>query len=129
MKFMFPIVATSLLVTACSTNQSDSKIQKKLIGTWTTDFPSPRVTRDMVENKADGTYVFTRSANPANAVAEEGTWQVKAGFFIATPTKTPWPNDPATFGAWSNKVVAIDAHKMVLSPCGGETNEFVFHKR
>lgn len=129
MKFMFPIVALSLLVTACSTSPSDSKIQKKLIGTWTTDFPSPGVARATVENKADGTYVFTRSAYPANAVAEQGTWQVKGGFFIATPTKTPWPSDPATFEVWSNKVVRMDAYKMVLLPCGGETNEFVFHKK
>jgi hypothetical protein len=129
MKFMFPVVALSLLVTACSTSPSDSKIQKKLIGTWTTDFPSPGVARATVENKADGTYLLTRSANQANAMAEQGTWQVKGGFFIATPTKTPWPSDPATFEVWSNKVVGIDAYKMVLLNSGEATNELVFHKQ
>jgi hypothetical protein len=126
---MFPIVALSLLLTACSTGPSDPKIQQKLIGTWTTDFPSPRVAKETVESKADGTYVLTRSANPTNAITEEGTWQVKGGFFIATATKTPWPNDPATFEVWSNKVVGIDAHKMVLLNSGEATNELVFHKQ
>lgn len=129
MNFMFPIVALSLLVTACSTSPSDPEIQKKLTGTWTTDFPSAGVAKATIKNKADSTYELTRSANPANAVAEQGTWQVKGGFFIATPTKTPWPSDPATFEVWSNNVVGLDAHKMVLLNSGEATNELVFHKQ
>ena len=128
MKFMFPIVALSMLVTGCSTSR-DSKIQQKLIGTWTTDFPSPGVAKETLENKAGGTYMLTRSANATNAVTEEGAWQVKGGFLIATPTKTPWPNDPATFEVWSNKVVSIGDYKLVLLNCGGETNGFVFYKK
>jgi hypothetical protein len=129
MKCMFPIIALSVLVTACRTSPSASQTQQNLIGTWTTEFSSPRVAKETIKNKADGTYVLTRSVDSTNAVTEEGAWQVKGGFFIATPTRTPWPDDPATFEVWSNKVVAIDNHKMALLNCGGETNELVFHKK
>ncbi len=129
MKFISPILALSVLAAACSTSPGDSKIQQKLVGTWTTDSPSPGIGNETVNNRADGTYVLIRSANATNAITEEGTWQVKGGFFIATPTKTPWPDDPATFEVWSNKVLRIDAGKMVLLNSSGEAGDLVFHKK
>ena len=115
------IVVSMLLLCGCSRTPSDAEIQKLLVGTWRSD-QEPSKT---IQNKPDGSYTLQLARGGSNVIAE-GTWQVKAGFVIATMTNAPsWfgPQDPvARQRAESNKVVSIDAHKMVfLSSQDGTT--------
>jgi len=110
-----------LLLFGCSRTPGDAEIQRLLVGTWRLD-QEPSKT---IQNQPDGSYTLQLARGGSNVVVE-GTWQVKAGFVIATMTNAPsWfgPQDPvARHQAESNKVVSIDEHKMVfLSSQDGTT--------
>ena len=126
MKFTCPIVALSMLLTACRTTPSDSTIQQEFVGTWT--FTVDGVNFRTFENNKDGSYVIETPISPTNAARakEKGTWQVKGGFVIGTPTRAAWPED--TLQVWSNKVVSIGDNRMVLLTPGGRTNVITLHK-
>lgn len=102
-----------LLLFGCRRSASDAEIQRLLVGTWRLDQEPSK----MIQHNSDGSYKLQLAKGGSNVVVE-GSWQVKAGFVIATMTNAPsWygPQDPASrHRAESNKVVSIDEHKVVF---------------
>jgi len=123
------VIATSLLLLfGCSRTPSDAEIQRLLVGTWRLD-QDPTKT---IQNKPDGSYIVQFARGSSNVVVE-GTWQVKAGFVIATMTNAPsWfgPQDPvARHKSESNKVVSIGENKMVFLSSQDGTTALTAHKQ
>lgn len=118
---IFVIAVSTLLLFGCRRAPSDAEIQRLLVGTWRMDQDLSKT----IQNKSDGSYILQLARGSSNMVVE-GTWQVKAGFVIATMTNAPsWygPQNPvARQAAESNKVVSIDEHKAIfLSSQDGTT--------
>ena len=86
----------------------------------------------MVQHKPDGSFIIQLARGGSNVVVG-GTWQVKAGFIIATMTNAPsWygPQHPvARHNAESNKVVSIDGHEMVVLSSQDGTTMITAHKQ
>jgi hypothetical protein len=129
------VIATSLLLFGCRMTQSDAEIRRLLVGTWHLDQEPSNLDQEpskTIQNKPDGSYIVLLARGGSNVVVE-GTWQVKAGFVIATMTNAPsWfgPQDPvARHRAESNKVVSIDQHKMVLLSSQDGTTVLTAHKQ
>lgn len=116
-----------LLLFGCSRPPSDAEIQRLLVGTWRLD-QEPSKT---IQNKPDGSYVIQLAKGGSNVVVE-GTWQVKAGFVVATMTNAPaWygPQNPvARQQAESNKVVSINEHQLTLLSSQDRTTRLTAHK-
>ena len=122
------VIATSmLLLSGCGKTPSDAEIQRLLVGTWRLD-QEPAKT---IQNKPDGSYMLQIARGGSNVVVE-GTWQVKAGFVIATMTNAPsWygPQDlVARHQAESNRVVTINEHRMTVLSSQDGTTRLTAHK-
>ena len=121
-------IATSLLLFGCGRAPNDAEIQRLLVGRWRLD-QEPSKT---IQNKPDGSYIAQLARGSSNVVLE-GTWQVTAGFVIATMTNAPsWfgPQDPvARHRAESNKVVSVDEQKMVFLSSQDGTTVLTAHKQ
>ncbi len=125
---IFVISVGMLLLIGCSRTPNDATIQRLLVGTWRLD-KEPSKT---IQNKPDGSYILQIARGGSNVVVE-GTWQVKAGFVIATMTNAPsWygPQDPvARHKAESNKVVNIDKHIATFLSSQDGTTMLTAHKQ
>jgi hypothetical protein len=110
MKFAITILTLSLFLAGCGTKPSDSTLQQRLVGTWTTELDNSRV----IEVKQDGTYASRRIVNGTNATAE-GTWQVRDGYVIGTVTKVSasWPD--AESGTLSNRIYRLDNRTLIFA--------------
>ncbi len=125
---IFVMSVGMLLLIGCSRTPNDATIQRLLVGTWRLD-KEPSKT---IQNKPDGSYILQIARGGSNVVVE-GTWQVKAGFVIATMTNAPsWygPQDPvARHKAESNKVVNIDKHIATFLSSQDGTTMLTAHKQ
>jgi hypothetical protein len=123
----FVIAMSMLLLPGCSRTPTDARIQRLLVGTWRLD-QDPSKT---IQNKPDGSYIVQLARGGSNVVVE-GTWQVKAGFVIATITNAPsWfgPQDTVErHKAETNRVVSIDEHKVTLLSSQDGTTRLTAHK-
>jgi hypothetical protein len=83
MKFTPIIVALSLLLTACS--RQDSKLSKQIVGTWTSTSNGKSGT---IVYAPDGSFSMT-TQSPSDANALSGIWQIKDSILIVTFTNSP----------------------------------------
>jgi len=125
---IFGVATSLLLLFGCSRAPNDAEIQRLLVGTWRMD-QDPSMT---VQHRPDGSLMLQLDRGASNVVVE-GTWQVKAGFVIATMTNAPsWygPQDPVErYKAESNKVVSIDEHTMTLLSSQDGTTRLTAHRQ
>jgi hypothetical protein len=125
---VFAIALGIPLLFGCSGTQSDTNIQRLLVGTWRLD----QDTSKTIQNNSDGSYILQIARGGSNVVVA-GTWQVEAGYIISRMTNAPsWygPQDPdARRKAETNKVVSIDAHSMTFLSSQDGTTILTAHKQ
>jgi hypothetical protein len=117
MRFIFSLIALSLLLTSCSRN--DARMQRELKGTWVTDFPD-EVHGALIHStcviQADGSY-FGRldGYTNGNVVTLEGKIYVKDGVMVNTCTKHSDARAMVPF-VRHDRIVRIDDHELVMRP-------------
>jgi hypothetical protein len=111
MKNILPLIAVSLLLTACTRTLSDASIHRRVVGTWLVEGSQPVKT---VEMKSDGTTVVRKDG----VETATGAWQVKDGYMIVQDIGH----------AETNKVLSISGDKMVVLGIDGQT-QFSLHKQ
>lgn len=121
MKFAFPFVLLSLLLTAC--DRHDPKPRNPLVGTWA------RTNSGYLTLVADGTFHsrWTNfSAKPTIDWSYDGTWEVEAGSLVCVITKARARNttNAAAVGSVERyTIVRVDKDRLVTES-GGQTNSF-----
>ena len=115
MKWTLPILALSILLTACG-HQSDAQIRKNLPGAWHFVEASSNQDRSIFSISSSGDFT-NDSIRPDGTVVVEtaGTFQVQDGYLIGTVTKSSQNMGrlPHVFRA---KILQADSKKMVILP-------------
>jgi hypothetical protein len=126
MKYTIPILALSILLTACC-HRSDAEIRKNLPGAWHFVESSSNQDRSVftVSPSGDFTNVVIR---PDGTVGAEtaGTFQVQDGYLIGTVTKSSQKGQKVPF-VLRTKIVRVDDTEMVVV-ADGTTNEITIKK-
>jgi heat shock protein HslJ len=109
MKYPLIILALSLLMTACS--RQDSTFNKKIVGGWRT------VMGDTVTFNTDGSFRGTElNVNPPRTNDYIGTWQISGGILTITPTSVSGRNPEVQVGYTVHfKIMDLDAHHLYYS--------------
>jgi len=111
MKYLPPMVALSLLLTACTKTTSDSAVSRQMIGSWSLDSRPGKV----IENKADGTIVVRIDG----IETARGKWLVKDGYLIG---------GVGSGTVESNKILSVSGDKLVVFSIDGHT-QLTFNKQ
>ena len=114
MKNILPLIAVTLLLTACSRHPSDAQVRQSLPGTWTWERDNIRCTNTIA---ADGTFDYQLVylyAEGAQKHQVDGAWQVKDGVLIETITNDSNMQHrvPRTNSA---QITILDAHELSVA--------------
>ena len=126
MKWTLPILALSILLTACG-HQSDAQIRKNLPGAWHFVEASSNQDRSIFSISSSGDFT-NDSIRPDGTVVVEtaGTFQVQDGYLIGTVTKSSQKGQKVPF-VLRTKIVRADDREMVIV-ADGTTNEITIKK-
>jgi hypothetical protein len=120
-KFAFPAVLLSLLLTAC--DRRDPKSRNPLVGTWA------HTNNGSMTLVGDGTF-YSRwtnfAAKPATDWSYDGTWEVEDGFLVCVVTNAEAHNTTnvaAVGGVERYSILRIDKARLVTES-GGQTSIF-----
>jgi hypothetical protein len=124
MKIKVIFVFLCMGLAACSTVTKDAKIRQDLPGIWVADWDPSRI----IEVKPDGTCASKFTVNLTNMLTFAGCWQVERGIVRFTVTNASNARPGAVGEVEANKVVSIDAQKLVVLSRDGE-DQLTMHRR
>ena len=131
MKNILPLIAISLLLTACSKHRSDAQVRQMLPGTWAVSFGDSSVQVGGGYTNiigADGRYAY-QLINPTTGgvVDVEGTFQVSDGYLIDTMTKCSRTNVQVPH-IYRGRIVRADSREMVFAFIDGGAGDCHYRK-
>ncbi len=130
MKTIFALSALAAVLPIAASIPTDATIRRDIVGTWTytartgshVGRSGPPILSITFVAEADGGFQATRR-DGTNVDTEVGTWSVSRGSIILRPL-------PSSGGqVETNKVVSIDARKLVIGDSEPESQEIFYKSR